>query len=190
MGISPFPQVITRPCVPLVLALMIGLVLGIQAFETYPPALFWVLVFLLFVFPFVILLFPALSLWTGCGFFFITGLTLMTFLSPQVNTPQVPSFLVNQSPQHLSGVIHQEPAFYPDKTRLVIRLTSYRDQGLERPVEGIILLGVNKLLRGFDWGDPVRFVCRLRLIEGYHNPGGYDYQKKNDPKGYSGFRIY
>ncbi|MBA4395592.1 MAG: hypothetical protein C0407_18735, partial [Desulfobacca sp.] len=68
-------------------------------------------------------------------------------------------------------------------TRLIIRLSSCLDQGQERPVEGIILLGVNHLLRGFDRGDPVRFVCRLRLIEGYHNPGGYDFQKKMAQKG-------
>ena len=54
----------------------------------------------------------------------------MTFLSPQVNTPPVPSFLMNQT-QHLSGVIIQEPVYYPDKTRLVIQLSSYTDQGQE-----------------------------------------------------------
>ena len=26
-------------------------------------------------------------------------------------------------------------------------------------------------------GDPIRFVCRLHPIEGYHNPGGYDFQR-------------
>lgn len=183
MGKFPFPLVITRPCIPLVLALMVGLVVGSSFVPPYPW--YWPYVFfpLLIVLSLTILFIPALSLWTGSSFFLLTGFTLMTFLSPRVNTPAVPSFLVNQSIQHLSGVIDQEPVYYPDKTRLVIQLTSYRDQGRERPVEGIILLGVNRLLKGFDWGDPVRFVCRLRLIEGYHNPGGYDFQKKMAQKG-------
>jgi competence protein ComEC len=183
MGKTPFSQLITRPCIPLVLGLMTGLMVGASCTPPYPWVWPYVFIPLLIALPLSILFIPYLSLWTGCTFFFIIGLSLMTFLSPQVNTPQVPSFLLNQSPQHLSGVIHQEPAFYPEKTRLVIQLTSYKDQGQERPVEGIILLGVNKLLRDFDWGDPVRFVCRLRLIEGYHNPGGYDFQKKMAQKG-------
>ncbi|MEW6185324.1 MAG: DNA internalization-related competence protein ComEC/Rec2 [Thermodesulfobacteriota bacterium] len=32
--------------------------------------------------------------------------------------------------------------------------------------------------RAFYQGDPVRFVCRLRLIEGYHNPGGYPFERR------------
>ena len=44
-------------------------------------------------------------------------------------------------------------------------------------------MGVKGLIKGFDQGDPVRFVCRLRLIEGYHNPGGYDFEKKMARKG-------
>jgi competence protein ComEC len=107
----------------------------------------------------------------------------MTIFSPHLNSPQVPSFLVNQSFQHLSGMIVEEPVYYPDKTRLIIRLTFYQDQGQERPAAGTILVGVNKEVRGFNSGDPIRFVCRLRWIEGYHNPGGYNFQKKMARKG-------
>jgi len=179
----PITQAITRPGVPLVLALIIGLVLGSSLNDAYPVYVWFGLIFILVTLPFTIILFPSLSLWTGCGFFLISGISLMTFLSPRTNTPPVPSFLLNQSQQHLSGVITQEPVYYPDKTRLVIQLTSYIDQGQERPLEGIILLGVNGLIKGFDRGDPVRFVCRLRLIEGYHNPGGYEYEKRMAQKG-------
>ncbi|MCJ7833628.1 MAG: ComEC family competence protein, partial [Deltaproteobacteria bacterium] len=174
---------ILRPCVPLVLALMTGLVLGAQVFESslsVPP---WVLFFLLLALPIVILLFPSAAIWTGCVFFIVTGFSLMTLLSPRANTLQVPSFLLNNQFQHLSGVIIQEPDYYPDKTRLIVQLTTYSDQGLDRPIQGTILLGINGLLRGFAQGDPVRFVCRLRLIEGYHNPGGYDFEKKMARKG-------
>jgi len=183
MGKFPFPQVIARPGVPLVLALMTGLVFGLHVFDPYPPILPWILVFLLLALPVVILIFPSAAIWTGSVFFLVTGLCLMTFLSPRVNTPQMPSVLLNHPLQHLSGVIIEEPVVYPDKTRFTIRLTSYSDQGQDRPVQGTILLGVKGLLKRFEIGDPVRFVCRLRLIEGYHNPGGYDFEKRMAGKG-------
>ena len=183
MGKLYFPQVIFRPCIPFVLALMAGLVLGAQVFESNLPVSYWVPISLLWAFPVVILLLPAAAIWTGCSFFFVTGLSLMTFLSPGINTPPVPTVLLNHQLQHLSGVIMEDPVIYPDKTRFTIRLTSYSNQGQDRPAQGIILLGVKGLTKGFVPGDPVRFVSRLRLIEGYHNPGGFDFEKVMARKG-------
>jgi competence protein ComEC len=183
MGKFPFSPIINRPSIPLVLALMTGLVLGTRGFDPYPAVLPWCLIFLLLILPIVLLLFPSAAIWTGCGFFFVTGLSLVTFLSPQATTAPVPSFLVNSELQHLSGEMVEEPVLYPDKTRLTIRLTSYSDRGQERPAQGIILLGVKEPLKEFGLGDPVRFVCRLRFIEGYHNPGGFDLEKKMARRG-------
>jgi competence protein ComEC len=173
----------SRPGIPLVLALMAGLILGTQAFDSNLPVLTWILLFSLLALPAVILFFPSAAIWTGCGFFLVTGLSLVTFLSPQITTTPVPSFLVNNEIQRLSGVILEDPSYYPERTRLVIRLTSYADQGQSRSSQGIILLGIKGLVKGFNQGDPVRFVCRLRWIEGYHNPGGYDFAKKMVRKG-------
>lgn len=183
MGKFPSHPIITRPGVPLVLALITGLVLGAQVFYPYPAVFPWLLVFLLLALPVVILLFPSIAIWSGSGFLLVTGLALTTFLAPQTNTPQVPAFLLNDPQQHLTGVIMEEPVHYPDKTRLTIQLTSFADQGKDRPAQGIILLGVQGRLKGFDQGDPVRFVCRLRLIEDYHNPGGYHFEKRMARKG-------
>jgi competence protein ComEC len=183
MGKFPFPRLITRPGIPLVLALITGLVLGTQLFDSNHSLLSWLLVFLLLAIPAVILIFPSAAIWIGCVFFIVTGLSLVTFLSPQATIPAVPFFLVNHELQHLSGVIIEEPVTYPDKTRFTIRLTSYSDQGLDRPAQGIILLGVKGLIKGFGSQDPVRFVCRLRFIEGYHNPGGFEFEKKMARKG-------
>jgi competence protein ComEC len=183
MGKFSFPQVIARPGIPLVLALMTGLILGTQAFDSNLPVTPWVLLFILLALPIVSLFFPSAAIWTGSTFLLATGLGLTTFLSPRVNTPQVPLLLLDQSLQHLSGVIIEEPVTYPDKTRFTVRLTTYSDQGRERPAQGIILLGVKGEVQGFGQGDPIRFVCRLRLIEGYHNPGGYDFEKKMARKG-------
>ncbi len=183
MGKLPLPQILSRPCIPLVLALMGGLIVGSYFFPPFPSYFPYVVIFLLVALSLIILFFPIFSFWSGCCFFLLTGLALTTFLSPQINTPRVPTVLLNQEDRHLSGVIIQEPLYYPDRTRLVIQLTSYTDQGQDRLAQGIILLGLKGLIKGFDQGDPVRFACRLRLIEGYHNPGGYDFEKRMAQKG-------
>jgi competence protein ComEC len=174
---------IARPGVPLVLALMGGLILGSSFSDPCSSLWFFGWAFLLFVLPFSIFLFPSLSLWAGSAFFLLTGIGLVTFFSPRINTPQVPAFLLNPSEQHLSGVIIEEPLYYPDRTRLIVRLTSFLDHNHEHPVGGIILVGIRERLKSFDQGDPVRLVCRLHPIEGYHNPGGYDFEKRMAEKG-------
>ena len=60
---------------------------------------------------------------------------------------------------------------------MIVRLNAYRLQGQDYPIQGIILLTVNGTLDNLETGDPIRFVCRLHPIEGYHNPGGYDFQR-------------
>lgn len=182
-GLPSSAYFITRPFIPLVLALMVGLVVGFSFSPPFPLALVYSLLLLLLVLPVAMLFFPALSLGMGCCFFIVVGLSLTTSLSPRVTFAQVPAHLVNQSVQHLAGVIIQEPMVYPDRTRLVISLTSYVDQGQDRPAQGIILLGVQGIIKGVEQGDPVRFVSRLRWIEGYHNPGGYDFEKRMADKG-------
>ncbi|MBA4394486.1 MAG: hypothetical protein C0407_13115, partial [Desulfobacca sp.] len=85
LGFPDFHHFVTRPGILLILALMIGLLVGDSFTPPYPW--FWPYIFfsLLVTLPLAILFVPALSLWTGCGFFLVTGLSLLTFLSPQVN---------------------------------------------------------------------------------------------------------
>ncbi len=183
MGSTDSRFLITRPCIPLVVSLMIGIMVGESLTPPFPAYLLFSAVFLLIVLPSTLLLFPSFSFWAGCFFFLVTGLFQTTLLSPQVNTPHVPSFLVNQQTRHLSGMVIQEPQYYPDRTRLIVQLRSYAEQGQDRPAEGLVLLGIKGSTKRLDRGDLVRFICRLRMIEGYHNPGGYDFEDRMARKG-------
>jgi competence protein ComEC len=174
---------ISRPGIPLVLALMIGIGLGAFLPPPYDGTFSWGLLLLLALLPLAILLSRTLFLFLAGLLVFLTGLSLTTILSPRILTPQVPSFLINVQFQHLSGEIVQDPLYYPDRTRLFIRLKTYTDQGREQHAQGIILLGIKGVLRGVNRGDPVRFVCRLRPIEGYHNPGCYDFEDRMAQRG-------
>lgn len=183
MGGFSFPKTIARPCVPLTVALMAGLVLGNHLPDTLPS--FFPVFLLLLGITFLLPIFwsGSFSLPAGCCFLMVVGISQVTMLSPKTMLPQVPPWLVDQQPHHFSGVIVQEPLHYPDRTRLVVGLTTLFDQGEDRAVQGTILLGLKGPVQELSQGDPVRFLCRLRPIEGYRNPGGFDFQERMNRKG-------
>ena len=120
---------------------------------------------------------PALFFYWGTIFFLAVGVSQTSFFSPRFTEPPVPAFLLDERLHPFSGTVQQEPTFSPDRTRLIVRLSAYRLQGQDVPIQGMILLTINGILDNIETGDPIRFVCRLHPIEGYHNPGGYDFQR-------------
>ncbi len=173
----------SRPAIPLVLTFMVGLFLG----DSLPPGwVSYVPYVLIFIFVALGLLYfvrPTLVFYWGTFFFLAVGLSQTSFFSPRFTEPMVPAILVDRELHQFSGIIQQEPTFSPDRTRLIVRLSAYRYQGKDFPTQGMILLTVNGTVDNLETGDPIRFVCRLHPIEGYHNPGGYDFQKVMDRQG-------
>lgn len=217
--ILTFPKKVNRPAVPLVLALMVGITVGDRIPEPFPSYWPWLIGLLLPTLLILTSFFRVAALWFGSVFLLVTGLSLTTCLSPRFLTPSVPSVLLGDRPQHLTGLIVEEPRCYRDRVRLVVRLTAFQAEDREYPTRGMVLLTViipdalsDKTSQGlpqeaepappfplrketflrdekpsdkkkdppvfhFLPGDPVRFVCSLRPIEGYDNPGGFDFKR-------------
>ncbi|MBI5582755.1 MAG: DNA internalization-related competence protein ComEC/Rec2 [Deltaproteobacteria bacterium] len=173
----------TRPAVPLVLALMAGLFLGDHLPPGWVPFLPYGLIIAFTLLAAFFLLQPRAVFYSGLTVFLLIGAGLTSWFSPRWNTPPVPSFLTDQSLRHLSGIIQDEPVLAADRTRFIVRLTADGQGPEDRPVAGLIILTVNGLWPDWQAGDPVRFVARLHPLEGYHNPGGYDFQKVMDRQG-------
>ena len=167
----------SRPAIPLVLTFMVGLFLGDSLPPEGVPYVPYVLSFIFLVLGVLYLLKPPLLFYWGTIFFLVVGVSQTSFFSPRFTQPPVPAFLLDHRLHQFSGILQQEPTFSPDRTRLIVRLDAYRLQGQDVPIQGIILLTVNGTLENLETGDPIRFVSRLHPIEGYHNPGGYDFQR-------------
>jgi competence protein ComEC len=167
----------SRPAIPLVLTFMIGLFLGDSLPPVWVPYVPYVLTFIFVALSALYFLRPAFVFYWGIMFFLAVGISQTSFFSPRFTEPPVPAFLLDQRLQQFSGIIQQEPTFSPDRTRLIVRLRAYRLQGQDVPIQGLILLTVNGTLDNLETGDPIRFVSRLHPIEGYHNPGGFDFQR-------------
>lgn len=167
----------SRPAIPLVLAFMVGLFLGDSLPPGGVPYVPYGLTFIFVVLGLLYFLRPAFVFYWGIIFFLVVGVSQTSFFSPRSTEPPVPAFLLDERLHQFSGTVQQEPTFSPDRTRLIVRLSAYRLQGQDVPIQGIILLTVNGILDNLETGDPIRFVSRLHPIEGYHNPGGYDFQR-------------
>jgi competence protein ComEC len=167
----------TRPAVPLVPALLTGLFLG----DHLPPGVVPFVPHVLIAAFLLLLLFyirkSGAVFYGGLALFLLIGVGQTSYFSPRWNSSPVPPDLLNHSLQHLSGIIDQEPSFSRDRTRFIVRLNARQTAAGEQPVQGLVLLTINGLLPEWNAGDPLRFVARLHPIEGYHNPGGYDFQK-------------
>lgn len=167
----------SRPAIPLVIAFIIGLFLGDAFLSPEIPYVLPVLVLIFILLGVLYFLKPAWLLGGAMVFFLAVGISQTSYFSPRHTTPPVPAFLLDQQLRPYSGIIEQEPTFSPDRTRLVVRLNAYRLQDRDAPIQGVILLTVKGTLDTLEAGDPIRFVSRLHPIEGYHNPGGYDFQR-------------
>jgi competence protein ComEC len=90
------------------------------------------------------------------------------------------------------GEISSPLDFYPDKTRLTLRLSAAIDGNESIPVEGGVLLTLRKTRDlPADWfpGDKLALRLSLKRLHNFNNPGGYDYVRSQAERGIYG-RAY
>ncbi len=112
-------------------------------------------------------------------------------LASALSTPELPApptltpFFERPQTLFLAEVI-SPPEFYPDKTRITIRLREAFTADKTIPVEGGVLLTVGKARNepGL-WllGDKLLARLTLKRLHGFNNPGGYDYARRQAEKG-------
>jgi len=84
----------------------------------------------------------------------------------------------------VDGVIYRLPEHRQYGTRFYIEADRVRIDSRVTEASGRVLINVGGLIEGLTKGDRVRFLgVRLREIEGYKNPGGFDLAKFYSRKG-------
>ena len=76
----------------------------------------------------------------------------------------------------IEGMICENPQVSPEKTELVVSVSSILRDGNYLPVSGRVLLNIREPYP-FRYGDYIRFHARLRTPRNFQNPGGFDYEK-------------
>ncbi|MCX5854697.1 MAG: ComEC/Rec2 family competence protein, partial [Deltaproteobacteria bacterium] len=166
-----------KPLVPLLVAMMAGIVIG--NYIRIPDIL---LLFCLFS-AFILLLIPAkLKNWKGLklsllmlSFLFLGVLNINLYLNPDQGTNHIIHY-VGKENIIIEGVISENPEVSPDKTEITVSATRVIRDDADVHVEGLVRLSV-KNFRIFAYGDYVRFRVRLKVPHNFKNPGGFDYER-------------
>jgi competence protein ComEC len=107
---------------------------------------------------------------------FLLGiLAINMYLDPPIAENHILRFIGDKK-LSAEGMICENPQVSPDKTELVVSVSSILRDGSYLPVSGRVLLNVRESYP-FRYGDFIRFHTRLRPPRNFQNPGGFDYEK-------------
>ncbi|NVM57172.1 MAG: DNA internalization-related competence protein ComEC/Rec2 [Desulfobacterales bacterium] len=168
------PQFYARPLIPLLLALMCGILAGL-----YVPGLSGV-----FLATSVVFLFSLFLAWKGqkvrllpLVLFFTLGYSsLQGWTAPQLPANHISRF-IDKNPWHIIGTLDGHPQSLPDRTRFTLRVESLTRRQICYPVTGAIRVTVRGNAGDLRSGDRVGCLARLKGIRNYSNPGGFEYRR-------------
>lgn len=174
MNDSKPSQIYARPLIPLLLALMAGIVAGLWLSNLSG-------IFLLFAVAFLLSL---VFVWKGqrvclllLFFFFVLGYwSFQGWSGPQLPSNHVSRF-VDRSPWHIIGTLAGRPERFPDRTRFILKAESLARRGVFYNVSGAIRVTVRERVTSLRRGDRVACLARLKEIRNFNNPGRFDYRR-------------
>jgi len=115
-------------------------------------------------------------------FFLIVGMFAIQI--PQYSTEH-PQHLVHQANREkltLEGIVIATDILIPNRRSLTVDCSRLLKNGVYVPVTGKIRLSVPAEF-SFSYGDFVRFHSKIKTIQTFHNPGGFQYQRYLNRKG-------
>jgi competence protein ComEC len=166
------------PLIPVLLAYTLGLYLG-HFNPPFPHQGFIFLFIMLFSFwAFLMVMKKAIwGSWMAFALFFLLGIfSIHNYLYPQ-HSPSHISQYIGFDQISLEGIIDQAPQHTQDRIQLLIRSEKVILSNHPIPVDGHLLLILKKENGPFRLGDRVRFLCKLYSPRGFHNPGGFSYER-------------
>ncbi len=173
-NVTPRVETYARPLIPLLLALMAGIVVGL-----WLPGLSSLLVAAAIVFLiFLLILLKKLRVYLLPLFLFFTigYWSLQSWTSPRLPANHVSHF-VDGRPWHIIGTVDGHPERFPDRTRLVLKAESLAREGVFYKVSGAVRATIREPVAGLRSGDRVACLARLKEIRNFNNPDGFDYRR-------------
>jgi competence protein ComEC len=165
------------PLIPIVLAFILGIIIGnfLQIPNTYLLFALCIALFFLLLYPFK--KWKIIALCSLAVSFTILGILGINSYLHVVPGPIHVRNLDYRGTIGLEGTICENPVRTPEKTDLTIDATRIVQNGIGVPVEGKVLLSVHDRTDLPSYGDLVRAKVKLKHPHNFNNPGGFDYVK-------------
>jgi len=170
--------ILRLPLIPIFLSYGIGICLGYFDLPLSSTAL-------------IVLALTLLALWAlslvmkrrtvdtvlAIAFFFLLGiLSIHHYLRPPLSPSHVSCF-VGFDGISLEGTLYRPPEESQGRTQIRIRAQRIIHSSQHFAVEGRLLIFLKEKHPPFQMGDRLRFRCKLHRPRGFHNPGGFSYER-------------
>ncbi len=109
-------------------------------------------------------------------FFFLGFFSIQLYLHPRYSPSHLSQF-TERDRISLEGTVDRPPEHARGRTQLRIRPHKVILLNRHVPVEGFLLIFLKEENRSLRVGDHLRFLCRLYSPHGFHNPGGFSYER-------------
>jgi competence protein ComEC len=165
------------PLIPIFIAYSTGIYLG--HFDLPFLSQGWILLIPLFAFWIFLLATQRtrISSWTAFSVFFLLGMiSIHGYLLPRYSDSHLSHFTGLEGIS-LEGVVEDPPERSRGRTQLLIRSEKIVLSGHSIPVEGLLLIFLKEEDYSFRVGDRLRLRCKLYPPRGFHNPGGFSYER-------------
>lgn len=164
----------SRPLIPVLLALMAGIVAGVHLPGLPGVQLVIILAFLsslLLVWKCQRVFLLPLLLFLALGY-----CSLESWVSPRLSANHLSRF-IDDKRWHIIGTIRDDPHQFPGRTRFVLHAESLTRESLSYQVRGAVQVTVWEPVSRLRSGDVVGCLGRLKEIHNFNNPGGFDYRR-------------
>ncbi len=168
------PRVYARPLIPVLLALMAGITMGL-----YVPGLPGVFLAVSFAF-----LTCICFVWKArkvrllpLFLFFLLGYcSLQGWIAPHLPPNHVTRF-IDDHPWHIIGRLDGDAEYTLDRTRFTLRVESLTRKQVCYPVTGAIRVTVFGKADHLHSGDRLACLTKLKEMRNFNNPGGFNYER-------------
>ena len=171
-------KVLRLPLIPILFAYALGLYLGHLDLPFSLRGFIFIILILLVSWAVLMgIKKPRLGSWVAFALFLLLGtFSIHHYLHPHPS-PYHLSHYTGLDRISLEGTVDRAPQRAQGQTQLLIRAEKVILSNQYLPVEGYLLLFLKEEPVPFHLGDRLRFLCRLYPPHGFHNPGGFFYER-------------
>jgi competence protein ComEC len=170
-------QIFRLPLIPIFIVYTIGIFWG--HFNIPFPPQGWILLLILLGFWILLLLIKRTRMgsWMAFSIFFLLGFfSIQLYLHPQ-HPPFHISHFTGPDRISLEGIIDRPPECSRGRTQLFIRSQKVILSNHHIPADGFLLIFLKEEDSSLQVGDRLRCLCKLYPPHGFHNPGGFSYER-------------
>jgi competence protein ComEC len=115
--------------------------------------------------------------WIAFSIFFLFGIfSIQLYLQARPSPSHVSQF-AGLDRISLEGIIDRPPEHSRGKTQLLVHSQEVILSNRHIPVDGLVLIFLKEEEPSLRVGDRLRFLCKLYPPHGFHNPGGFSYER-------------